>query len=207
MRMLEPLSDRFGDRREPTIGIGTAACWIGFMVVLIGVFLDERIGSCFHLCLCTSTIPDDEAISALYDLISRIVDGFSIDEIVEMCISRSGMHISERFAQIIRPYTPVEICKEISPRRCRHMDMDEVSLTIMEMDTILRLHIGRHIAPRGLLHIVRSIETLSLAVDVHGEVGMPVDHVGARREDVGESCGNGYDDESEEEFFHESSIL
>lgn len=84
--------------------------------------------------------------------------------------------------------------------------MDEVSLTIMEMDTILRLHIGRHIAPRGLLHIVRSIETLSLAVDVHGEVGMPVDHVGARREDVGESCGNGYDYESEEEFFHESIL-
>ena len=84
--------------------------------------------------------------------------------------------------------------------------MDEVSLTIMEMDTILRLHIGRHIAPRGLLHIVRSIETLSLAVDVHGEVGMPVDHVGARREDVGESYHDEDEEKPEDMFFHESIL-
>lgn len=57
------------------------------MVVFVSIFLDELISSCFHLCLCTSTIPDEESVCTLYDLIRRIIYSDTIDEVVEMRIS------------------------------------------------------------------------------------------------------------------------
>lgn len=82
------------------------------------------------------------------------------------------------------------------------MHVDEVSFVLMEMDTILRFHIGRHIAPRGFLHIVIRREVLEDTISIHREVGMPVHHVRTRTEDVGESYRDEEDEEPEDMFFH-----
>ena len=54
------------------------------------------------------------------------------------------------------------------------MDMDEITLVLMEMDTILRLHIGRDIAPRRLFHIDISTEVPLFPLDIYREVRMVV---------------------------------
>lgn len=85
--------------------------------------------------------------------------------------------------------------------------MDEVSFVLMEVDTILRVDIGRDVAPGGFLHIVIRREVLEDTVSIHREVRMPVHHVRPRSEDVGESDRDEEDEEPEDMFFHNLILL
>lgn len=50
--------------------------------------------------------------------------------------------------------------------------MDESSFVLMEMDTILRLHIFCDIASRGFFHIVIRRKIYSQSVDIYREIRM-----------------------------------
>lgn len=85
--------------------------------------------------------------------------------------------------------------------------MDEVSFVLVEVDTILRVDIGRDVAPGGFLHVVICREVLEDTISIHREVGMPVYHVRARDEDVSESYRDEEDEEPEDMFFHKMRIV
>ena len=85
------------------------------------------------------------------------------------------------------------------------MDMDEITLVLMEVDAILRLHIGRDIAARGLFHIDISTEVPLFSFDEYGEVGMIVNFIWSWKDDIGDACREGdehQDGECFDDEFH-----
>lgn len=97
---------------------------------------------------------------------------------------------------------PEEVGVEISPGGCGHMDMYEVSLVLMEVDTILWLHSDGHITSRHLLHVDIFREVPLFSIYHYEHVGMMMDLVWFRFEEVGECRRDGNENERKENFFH-----
>ena len=202
VKSLYPLGYSLGNRSEPAIGVRATACWISFMIVLVSVFRDEAISFCLYFCFCACAIPHEKPISASYHFIARVIYSDTIYEVVYILTPCRRVHMPKGFDEIFLSQCPVEIHEEIAPRRSCHMDMHQSSLTVMEMDTILWMDIGRHIAPRSLFHIVFAREVFSFPIDIHREVRMIVYLVWTWYEYIGESTRESDNYKKEEEFFH-----
>lgn len=202
MSMLEPFVNWLSDRREESIGIRSTTRWIWFVIVFICIIFDEWFPSSLHFFSCTRSIPYEESIRTFDDLIGWIFYIFSIDEEIEIFCLRDCIYITEWFDDVSFSYSPSQIRKEISPGRCCHVDMDESSLVLMEVDTILRFHVFGDIASKGLFHIVICREVLTYSVDIDCEVRMPVYLVWSRDEYIRESDTDNESDDEEESFFH-----
>ena len=132
----EPSHDRLGYRSEPSIGIGTAACWICLMIVLIGITWYESLPFLLYFSRCTTSIPDEESIRTVYCDIRWVIYLLPIDIEVELPSSSSAIHLPIRIDEIARTDSPREIREEVSPGRSCHMYMDEISLIVVQMDAI-----------------------------------------------------------------------
>jgi hypothetical protein len=82
------------------------------------------------------------------------------------------------------------------------MDMDEGSLAIMEVDTILWTNSLDDIATLHLLHVEISAIVDLPTIDIDSEVCMVVDLIGARHEDIGEAHWYEDSEQGEEGVFH-----
>jgi hypothetical protein len=100
--------------------------------------------------------------------------------------------------EIVGSYAPTDIGQEITPGTRCHMDMDESSLVIMEMDAICWDDSFGDIAPRYFFHIVRWRKIPLLPIDIYSEVRMVVDLIWSRSQYISstdtEYCEKNRDD-------------
>ena len=172
--MLEPFMDRRHDRCEPSISIGSTTRGIGFLIVFVSGFRNLAEIFLFHFLSGSSSIPDEKLILTFDDEILWMYDWFPIDEVVDILTISCEIHLAIVIDEVATSWVPEKIREKVSPCRRCHMDMDEITLVLMEVDAILRLHIGRDIAARGLFHIDISTEVPLFSFDEYGEVGMIV---------------------------------
>ena len=156
MIVREEFLDTVDDITERSIDIARATCGVCLTVVLMCGFDDECIEFLSYFFNCACTIPDEESILTLDDEITRIIYDFSIQDIIETLPTSSCIDLTITIGNIVLSYSEIEIGKEISPGGCRHVDMNEVSLPIMEMYSILRCDSLGDIATRDFFHVARS---------------------------------------------------
>ena len=109
----------------------------------------------YHISI-SRPIPDEELTFTFDDPIMWIGDTFSIHEIGEIFLSIREIHISIVIDEISTSEVPREIREKMSPRRGCHMNMDGISVILMEMDTILRLDSLSDIASSNLFQAAGS---------------------------------------------------
>jgi hypothetical protein len=198
--MFEPFHDRISNRREPTIGIATTACWICLFIVFVSISIYEGIPFGEYLFLCTSSVPDEESICTGYGYIRWIHHYLSIDDRVEMFHSICLIHLIISRTEIVGSYAPSDIGQEIPPSTRCHMDMDESSLAIMEMDAICGEDSFSDIAPRYFFHVVRWGKVPLLPIDIYGEIGMPMGLIWSWSEYIS-SSDTEYDEKNRDDIF------
>jgi hypothetical protein len=134
-------SEKFEYRSpECRLLIGTTACWIELIVVGTSIGRYEREVSLLYEVLRSTAIPDEESIFALDREVGRIDDEFPIEDVVYIFSFSSTILTSDIISECIDPDIPVEIREHITPSGRCHMDMDELSFFLMEMDTISWSH-------------------------------------------------------------------
>jgi hypothetical protein len=156
-----------------------------------------------YLCLGSCTVPDEESILTLDGHVGWIIDHFPIYEIVEALPTTTEIALVVGIVdEITLSDTDRDIRKEVSPGCSRHMDMDELSMVIVEMDAVLRLHSLRDIAAGDFFHVSSSAEVTLYPIDIYSEVGMMVSYVWTRCRDIRDERCESECDECEDEFFH-----
>lgn len=187
--------NRFRDRSEPSIGIGSTACRIGFLVVFMCGFRDFFSVTLLHFFTCSSSIIDEELIFTFDNLIFRIIHELSIDEVIDVLPTSCEVHLSIVIHEVATSRIPEEIREEVSPGRGCHMNMDEIPFILMEVNTILRFHIGRDITSRDFLHINILGKIPLFLIYKYGEIRMMMYLVWARNEHIGHpNCDENDDD-------------
>ena len=172
------------------------------MIVFYSVLAHEAIPLRQDLCLCASAIPDKETIRTPDGGIGWVHHDTPIDDIVELMRTVHEAHRIISTTEIVRSHSPANIGKEIPPSTRHHMDMDESSLAIMEMDAICRENSLSHIAPRYLFHVGLRRKIKRLAIDIHREIGMVMCYIGSWGEDVGREYADNYEQDAEKVFSH-----
>lgn len=200
--MFNPLHDRISNLREPTIGIGTTARGVGFLIVFDGIFAHEGVPLREYLLLGTCTVPDEESICARDGYIRRIHHDRAIDDRVEVFCCIGYIYLIVSTTEIVRSYAPADTRKEIPPGARRHMDMDESSLVIMEMDAIRREHSLDYIASGDLFHVARRRKIPLLTIDIYCEICMMMGYEWSWCEYVGCKDTDDNEESAEEIFLH-----
>ncbi len=80
--------------------------------------------------------------------------------------------------------------------------MHESSFIIMEVDAILRSHIGSDITSGSFFHVLISREIYEFPTHIECEIRMPVDLVWSRDKDIGGCDREEKEDEPDDVFFH-----
>ena len=170
--MSDPLHDGSCNPREPSIRVGATTCWISLLIIFYSIAIDESLPLGEDFLLGTRAVPDNEPISTPDWYICWIEYDRAIDNIVELMRCVDEVHTIVSTTDIICPHPPADIRKEISPSARSHMDMDESSFAIMEMNTIGREDSLSDIATRYLFHIDNRRKIESLPIDIHSKIGM-----------------------------------
>lgn len=187
--------NRFRDRSEPSIGIGSTACRIGFLVVFMCSFRDDIHVRFQDFINGSGSIIDEESIFTLDGSIGGIYDTFPIDEVVDIFPTSREVHLPIIIDDIATSCVPEEIREEVSPGRGCHMNMDEIPFILMEVNTVLRFHFGRDITSRGFLHIDILGKIPLFPIYKYGEIRMMMYLVWARNEHIGHpNCDENYGD-------------
>jgi hypothetical protein len=119
----------------------------------MGIITHECIEFLLDRSSIAASIPDEETIFTPDDRIMRISDAFPIDEVIEIILFIRGIHFSIVIYEVSAPEIPLEIREKVSPSRGCHVDVDGISVILMEMDSILRFNSLRDIAPSDFFHI------------------------------------------------------
>jgi hypothetical protein len=85
--------------------------------------------------------------------------------------------------------------------------MHESSFIIMEVDAILRSHIGSDITSGSFFHVLISREIYEFPTHIECEIRMPVDLVWSRDKDIGGCDREEKEDEPDDMFFHIHKVL
>ncbi len=153
-----------------------------------------------HFLSCSCSIPDEKLILTFDDKILRVSHTFTVDKVENTLPASTEIHLPIVIDEVSTSHSPFEVREEVSPRRCCHMHMDEITLVLMEMDAILRLHVGRDIASRGLFHIDIPTEVPHFPIDEYCEVCMIVDLKWSGKENIRDSCCDGNENQDGENF-------
>lgn len=132
----------------------------------------------------------------------RIINDFSIENKVDIFSIPRLVHFPIIIDEVPTSKVPHEIGEKISPRRCCHVDMDDISFVFMQMDTILWTDSYGDITSRDLFHvdITRKIPLFSIDHDEH--IGVMMHFVWFFFEKIGDNGSEDDDTEYEEDFFH-----
>jgi hypothetical protein len=167
------------------------------------VFGNKCICLLLYLCLVSCTIPHEEPILALDCHISWIVDHFPVQEVYYSLPAAGEITlVIGVIDDIVLADTDSQIGKEVSPGCSCHMDMDEFTMVIVEMDAVLRLHSLGDIAAGDFFHVSSSAEVTLYPIDIYGEVGMMMSYIWTRCRDIRDERCESECDECEDEFFH-----
>ena len=189
-----------------SIYITRATCGVGLSIVFVCSTRNKSIKFFSYLTSCSCTIPDKESIFTLDYEVTRVIYDFSIQEVIEIIPTSSCVYLTITIGNIVLSYSEIEIGKEISPGGCRHVDMNEVSLPIMEVYTILREDSLSDIATRDFFHIAWPREVPLLAIHIDREVRMPMYHIGTRCCNIDCTCSECDEEDTEKDFFEHSEI-
>ena len=169
------------------------------------IFWNEYIKFFPHFFFSSCSIPDEESIFTFDDSICWIIDAFPIQKIVYIFPIFWSIYFPEIICEISASHSPQEVRKEVSPSRGCHMDMNEVSLVIMEVYSVLRCYSFSDIASAHFFHVDIFAKIPLFSIDIARKICMPVNLVRSWSEYIGETDSeneNTEESENLEYFFH-----
>lgn len=175
----------------------------------MGIFTHESSEIFLYHIRISRPIPDEELIFTLDDTIMWIGDTFPVHEIRETSFSIREIHLAIVIDEISTSEVPCEIREKMSPCRGCHMNMDRISVILMEMDTILWFDSLSDIASSDLFHVDIAREIPFFSIDIDRKIRMPVYLIGPRDDDIGDSHQDHYEDNERNDFykiFHRSDL-
>lgn len=185
---------------EDPIRIRSTTRWISLVIVLICRFRYSRHIILHDIFSRSSSGVYEELISTLDGKILRVSHAFTVDKVENTLPTSCEIYLPIIIDEVSTSHSPFEVREEVSPRRPSHMHMDEITLVLMQMDAILRLHVGRDIATRSLFHVDISTEVPHFPVNEYCEVRMIVDLIWSGKENIRDSCCEGNENQDGENF-------